>query len=358
MTLQSSDQPVKRTELSEYGEFGLIQHLTKNFELQHGLTVKGIGDDAAVVDTAGKMTVVSTDMLVEGIHFDLMYVPVKHLGYKSVVVNLSDIYAMHAEPRQITVSVAVSNRFSVEALEELYEGIHAACKRYKVDLIGGDTTSSLQGLVISVTAIGEAAEDELVYRDGAKEGDLICVSGNLGGAYAGLQILEREKRIWMEHPEVKPDLENQNYIVGRQLKPEARFDIIEDLRKFEVKPTSMIDVSDGLSSDLLHICHQSDVGALIEEEKVPIHEDTYHMALKFQIDPINTALNGGEDYELLFTVPESAAETIRGMLDVSIIGKVAAAKEGVKILTKGGHKHELLAGGWNHLRPQNSPGEE
>ncbi|MFT7588945.1 MAG: thiamine-monophosphate kinase, partial [Limisphaerales bacterium] len=233
-------------------------------------------------------------------------------------------------------------------------GIHSACKRYKVDLVGGDTTSSGKGLVISVTALGEATEEELVYRDGAKEGDLICVSGNLGGAYLGLQILEREKQLWIDNPQIKPDLENKQYIIGRQLKPEARFDIIEDMRKFEVKPTSMIDVSDGLSSDLLHLCHKSDVGALIEEEQVPIHEESYNMALKFTIDPINTALNGGEDYELLFTVPAENKELITGLLDVSIIGVITEASKGVKMHTKGNNTHELVAGGWNHLRPQNT----
>lgn len=351
-----SDQKT-RTELSEYGEFGLIQHLTKNFELQNAFSLKGIGDDAAVIDPAGNLSVVSTDLLLEGIHFDLMYTPLKHLGYKSVVVNLSDLIAMNAAPRQITMSVGISNRFSVEALQEFYEGVHAACSFYGVDLIGGDTTSSQQGFVISVTALGEGVEDKLVYRDGASAGDLICVSGDLGAAYLGLQILEREKRIWMENPDVQPDLEEQSYLVGRQLKPEARIDVTKALEDAGVKPTSMIDVSDGLSSDLLHLCHQSNVGAQIKEDFVPIDQQSYNMALKFNMDPINCALNGGEDYELLFTIKSEDREKVAEISDVSICGEVLEDKAGVKILTKGGHEHELVAGGWNHLRPQNAPSE-
>ena len=343
-----------RTELSEYGEFGLIEHLTKNFELHHALTIKGIGDDAAVLDPAGKLQVVTTDLLLEGIHFDLMYVPLKHLGYKAVVVNLSDLCAMNADPRQITVSIGVSNRFSVEALEELYEGIHAACERYQVDLVGGDTTSSKQGLVISVTAIGEAVEEDVVYRSGAQPGDLICVSGDLGGAFIGLQMLEREKRVYLEHPGVQPTLDGKAYVVGRQLKPEARVDVVALLREKGIRPTAMIDVSDGLSSDLLHICHRSNTGARIEEATVPIHAETYEQAVLFNMDPINTALNGGEDYELLFTVSPEFREVVEGLADISIIGEIKENSEEVKLLTKGGHLHTLVAGGWNHLRPQNA----
>jgi thiamine-monophosphate kinase len=346
-----------RTELSAYGEFGLIEHLTKNFELRHPLTVQGIGDDAAVIDPAGKLQVLTTDLLLEGIHFDLTYVPLKHLGYKAVVVNLSDLCAMNAEPRQITVSIGVSNRFSVEAMEELYEGIYAACRRYEVDLVGGDTSSSRQGLVISVTALGEAQEGELVYRHGARPGDLICVSGDLGGAYIGLQLLEREKQIFLQHPGVQPSLDGKAYVVGRQLKPEARVDVVAALKEKAVLPSSMIDVSDGLSSDLLHLCHRSGTGALIEESEVPIHAETFEQAVLFNMDPINTALNGGEDYELLFTVDPRHRAAIEELSDVHLIGTVLEAEAGVKLLTKGGNRHELVAGGWNHLRPQNAARE-
>jgi thiamine-monophosphate kinase len=352
--MSNSPEQSKRTEVAEYGEFGLIEHLTKNFEIRHGLTIKGIGDDAAVLDAAGKLQVMSTDLLLEGIHFDLMYMPLKHLGYKSVVVNVSDICAMNAVARQITFSFGMSNRFSVEALEELYEGIHLACKRYDLDLVGGDTTSSHQGLVISVTAIGEGNESSLSYRDGAQVGDLICLSGDLGGSFLGLTLLEREKKIFLENPKIQPSLDDQAYVVGRHLKPEARVDIVAQLSENEIVPTSMIDISDGLSSDLLHICHQSNCGARIEEKKVRIHQDTYQLALQFNIDPINCALNGGEDYELLFTIKPEDAEKLEKLEDVSIIGEVTEADRGVKILTKGGNEHELIAGGWNHLRPQNS----
>ncbi len=344
-----------RTELSEYGEFGLIEHLTKNFEIHHALTIKGIGDDAAVIDPAGKLQVVTTDLLLEGIHFDLMYVPMKHLGFKAVAVNISDLCAMNAIPGQITVSIGVSNRFSVEALEELYEGIHAACQHYQVDLVGGDTTSSVQGLIISVTAIGDAAEGDLVYRDGARPGDLICLTGDLGGAYVGLQLLEREKRVFLQHPGVQPTLDGKAYVVRRQLKPEARVDIVGLLKDNGIKPTAMIDVSDGLSSDLLHICHRSGTGALLEEAAVPIHAETYEQAVLFNMDPINTALNGGEDYELLFTIKPEDLERVKTLADISVIGEITEPERGVKLHTKGGNIHELVAGGWNHLRPQNTP---
>ncbi len=351
------EQPT-RTELADYGEFGLIEHLTKNFEIHNSLTLKGIGDDAAVIDPAGKLQVLTTDLLLEGIHFDLMYVPLKHLGYKAVVVNLSDLCAMNADPKQITVSIGVSNRFSVEALEELYEGIFAACERYQVDLVGGDTSASKQGLVISVTALGEGVEDTLCYRSGARPGDLICVSGDLGGAYIGLQMLEREKQVYLQHPGVQPTLDGKAYVVGRQLRPEARVDIVALLREQGIKPTAMIDVSDGLSSDLLHLCHRSDTGALVEEAAVPIHAETYEQAVLFNMDPINTALNGGEDYELLFTVRPEDRKLVEGLADVSIIGEMTETRAGVKLLTKGGNRHELVAGGWNHLRPQNAASED
>jgi thiamine-monophosphate kinase len=344
------NQQPKRTEIGSLGEFGLIKVLTSAFKTENESTLKGVGDDAAVIDCGnGNCKVITTDMLVEGIHFDLMYVPLKHLGYKSVVVNLSDVYAMNATPKQITVSLAISNRFSVEALEEIYEGIRHACKVYGVDLVGGDTTSSLKGLVISVTAIGEAKTEDIIYRDGAKKGDLICVSGDLGAAYLGLQLMEREKRLFLEHPETQPDLENQTYLVGRQLKPEARRDIIEQLKAAGVKPTAMIDVSDGLSSDMLHICTQSNTGCVIEESEVPMMNDVLKKAIDFHLDPITCALNGGEDYELLFTVRREDKAKIDEMSDISIIGKITEAAEGYKLKTTQGNLHELKAQGWDAL---------
>ncbi len=340
------------TPIGQLGEFGLIDRLTSGFETFHSSTIKAVGDDAAVIDHGNKKTVVSTDLLVEGIHFDLVYTPLKHLGYKCVVVNLSDIYAMNARPTQITVSIAVSSRFPVEALDELYEGIRLACKNYKVDLIGGDTTSSRSGLVISVTAIGEATEEELVYRNGARVGDLVCVSGDLGAAYLGLQILEREKQIYIEHPEVQPELENAQYLIERQLKPEARKDVIAFLKDIDLKPTAMIDLSDGLSSDLHHICKQSGVGCEISEAMVPVSEDAYNMAIKFNIDPITCALSGGEDYELLFTIAPEDETKIAGEYAFSIIGQIVPKEQGLFLVTKGGHRHPLKAQGWNHFDKQ------
>jgi thiamine-monophosphate kinase len=339
----------KRTEIASLGEFGLIKHLTDNHPIQNDSTVKSIGDDAAVIDNNGFLTVVSTDMLVEGIHFDLMYTPLKHLGYKSVVVNLSDIYAMNAQPKQITVSIAISNRFSVEALEAFYDGIYTACKKYGVDLVGGDTTSSPRGMVISITAIGQGEKGKIAYRNGAKVGDLVCVSGDLGAAYLGLQILEREKRLYLDNPSVQPDLENQEYVIGRQLKPEARHDIIDMLAKNNVIPTAMMDISDGLASELHHICAQSGVGAFIEESGVPIHPDAQMMAIKFQLDPITCALNGGEDYELLFTIDPSDIEKIKYLPDIYIAGEIVKKEDGIKLHTKGGNIHDITAQGWNHF---------
>ncbi|GAB4498820.1 MAG: thiamine-phosphate kinase [Saprospiraceae bacterium] len=340
---------MQRTDVNTLGEFGLIEHLTRDFPLRQPSTIKGVGDDAAVIDNGGLCTVVSTDMLVEGIHFDLAYVPLKHLGYKSVVVNLSDIYAMNAFPRQITVSIAISNRFSVEALDELYAGIRAACDAYGVDLVGGDTSSSPKGLTISITAIGQCEKDKLVYRSGAKVGDLICITGDLGAAYLGLQLLEREKRIWQENPGVQPDLEGQKYAVGRQLKPEARKDMIETFRQNGLKPTAMIDISDGLASDLFHICKQSKVGALLEESGVPINQEAELLALKFKLDPITCALNGGEDYELLFTIDPKDVDKVRFLPDIYIAGEILEAKDGIKLNTKGGNLHDLKAQGWTHF---------
>lgn len=338
-----------RTELSSLGEFGLIKHLTQFIQIKNESTIKGIGDDAAVIDYKDKKTVVSTDMLVEGVHFDLAYVPLKHLGYKCVTVNLSDIYAMNATPKQITVSLAMSNRFSVEALEELYSGIIMACNKYKVDIVGGDTTTAKSGLVISITAIGEANADELVYRDGAKDGDLLCVTGDLGGAYIGLQLLEREKKIFMESPGVQPDLDGNDYILERQLKPEARKDIPPLLKLLEVKPTSMIDISDGLASEILHLCTQSEVGCNLYEEKIPIDPSTYNTAREFNLDPTVCALSGGEDYELLFTIDQSDFPKIKANPNITVIGHMTSRKDGTNLIARGGTSHPLTAQGWDSL---------
>jgi len=340
---------MQRTDVNTLGEFGLIEYLTRDFPLRQPSTIKGVGDDAAVIENGALCTVVSTDLLVEGIHFDLAYVPLKHLGYKAVVVNLSDIYAMNALPKQITVSIAISNRFSVEALDELYEGIRAACEAYGVDLVGGDTASSPRGLTISVTAIGQCPKGQVVYRSGAQVGDLMCITGDLGAAYLGLQLLEREKRIFEENPGVQPDLENQKYVINRQLKPEARRDMIETFRKVGLQPTAMIDISDGLASEIFHLCKQSKVGALLEESGVPIHPEAQLLALQFKLDPITCALNGGEDYELLFTIRPEDADKIKFLPDIYIAGEILEAQEGIKLNTKGGNLHELKAQGWVHF---------
>jgi thiamine-monophosphate kinase len=340
----------ERTEIASLGEFGLIDHLTRNIELQNASSVVGVGDDAAVIDHFGKQTVVTTDMLVEGVHFDLMYTPLKHLGYKSVVVNLSDIYAMNATPTQIVISLALSNRFSLEAIDEFYEGVYAACEKYGVDLVGGDTTSSQKGFIISVTAIGEVAPDKFVKRSTAKKGDLLCVSGDLGAAYVGLLFLEREKKIFMESPGVQPDLEGESYVIGRMLKPEARKGIIEFFAQNQVIPSSMIDVSDGLSSEILHICKQSELGCVLYEEKIPVAEEMKKAAFKFEIDPTACALSGGEDYELLFTIPQSDYDKLVLNEDISVIGYMTEAEQGAHIITKGGSRHAITAQGWNHLK--------
>ena len=337
----------ERTEISTLGEFGLIDHLTKNNEVKNASTILTVGDDGAVIDHFGKQTVITTDMLVEGIHFDLMYTPLKHLGYKSVIVNLSDVYAMNATPTQITMNIAFSNRFSVEALDEFYEGVYAACERYGVDLVGGDTTTSQKGFIISVTAIGEVAPDKYVPRSGAKKGDLICVSGDLGAAFLGLTLLEREKKVFLETKGVQPDLENQDYIVGRILKPEARKDIIEFFAANEIRPTAMIDVSDGLSSEALHICKQSDVGCVLYEEKIPVNDLARQFAYKLEIDPTACALSGGEDYELVFTLSQTDYDKMILNEQISIIGYITGKEEGTNIITKGGNKHQLTAQGWN-----------
>lgn len=339
-----------RTEVASLGEFGLIDHLTKNNETRNASTILSVGDDAAILDHYGKQTVVSTDMLVEGIHFDLMYTPLKHLGYKSVIVNLSDIYAMNATPAQVTVSIAFSNRFSVEALNEFYEGVYAACEKYNVDLVGGDTTTSQKGFIISVTAIGEIVPGKFVTRAGAGKGDLICVSGDLGSAFLGLTLLEREKKIYLETKGVKPDLENQDYIIGRILKPEARKDIIEFFAENNITPTSMIDISDGLSSEMLHLCKSSNLGCVIYEEKIPVSDTGRQFAYKLELDPTACALSGGEDYELLFSLPQNEYEKMVINESISVIGYMTDPEEGCLIITKGGNTHKLVAQGWDPLK--------
>jgi thiamine-monophosphate kinase len=341
----------ERTEIASLGEFGLIEHLTRNIELQNASSVLGVGDDAAVIDHFGKQTVVTTDLLVEGVHFDLAYTPLKHLGYKSVIVNLSDVYAMKAIPTQIVLSLGFSNRFSVEALDEFYEGVYAACAKYGVDLVGGDTTSSQKGFIISVTAIGEVTPGQFVKRSTAQKGDLLCVSGDLGAAYVGLLFLEREKKIYMESPGVQPDLEGESYVIGRMLKPEARKDIIEYLDKQEIMPTSMVDISDGLSSEILHICRDSYLGCVLYEEKIPIHEEMKKAAFKFEIDPTACALSGGEDYELLFTISQNDHDKLVLSEQISVVGYMTDADQGSHIITKGGGKHAITAQGWNHMNP-------
>ena len=338
-----------RTEISNLGEFGLIEHLTKNIELQNASSVVGVGDDAAIIDHFGKQTVITTDLLVEGVHFDLMYTPLKHLGYKSVIVNISDIYAMNAIPTQITIALGFSNRFSLEALDDFYEGVYAACSKYGVDLVGGDTTSSQKGFIISVTAVGEVTPDKFVRRSTAQKSDLLCVSGDLGSAYLGLLFLEREKKIFMENPDIQPDLEGESYVIGRLLKPEARKDIIEFFASESIIPTAMMDISDGLSSEVLHICKQSNLGCVLYEEKIPFSEQMRQAAYKFEIDPTACALSGGEDYELVFTIQQSDYDKIVLNQEISVIGYMAGVEEGVHILTKGGSKHKVTAQGWNHL---------
>jgi len=337
----------ERTEIENLGEFGLIDHLTRNIELHNASSILGVGDDAAIIDTFGKNMVVSTDMLVEGVHFDLMYTPLRHLGYKSVVANLSDIYAMNATPTQITLSIAFSNRFSLEALDEFYEGVYAACDKYDVDLVGGDTTTSKKGFIISITAIGEVADGKYTKRSTAQKGDLLCVSGDLGAAFLGLILLEREKKIYLESPQVQPDLEGEKYVIGRLLKPEARKDIVEFLAASDLLPTAMMDISDGLSSEILHICRQSNLGCVLYEEKVPVHEDTRNAAFKFDLDPTACALSGGEDYELLFTIPQTAYDKLVLNEQISVIGYMTEPEKGRKIITKGGNTFDITAQGWN-----------
>ncbi len=338
----------KQTNISELGEFGLIDRLTKSIKLKNASTIKGVGDDAAILNYEGNQVVVSTDLLTEGIHFNLMYVPLKHLGYKAVVVNLSDIFAMNAVPKQITVSIAISGKFSVEAVDEIYAGIHLACEKYGVDLVGGDTTSSLTGLTICITAIGESKKENIVMRSGAKPNDLLCVSGDLGGAYMGLQLLERENEVFKVNQNIQPQLEGYDYILERQLKPEARGDIIAAFKKLGIKPSSMIDISDGLSSEIMHLCNNSGTGCSVFEDKIPMDLQTKKMAEELSINPLVAALNGGEDYELLFTIPLADHEKIKNDPDFTIIGHMTEANEGINLLTAAGSAIPLQAQGWNH----------
>jgi len=344
------DKNQDRTSLSELGEFGLIEHITKHFNTSHASTIKAVGDDAAVVDASEKQTLITTDLLVEGVHFDLSYMPLKHLGYKAVMVNLSDVYAMNGTAEQITVSIAVSNRFPLEAIEELYAGIQLACETYNIDLIGGDTTSSTKGMLISITAIGKANKEDIVYRNGAKESDLIVVTGDLGAAYLGLQVLEREKQVFQVDPKNQPDLDNYTYLIERQLKPEARKDVAGFLKELGVKPTSMIDISDGLSSEIMHICSQSNVGCKIYEDKLPLDPQVISASEEFKMDSTMIALSGGEDYELLFTVPIGDFDNIKGNPNFSIIGHVTVENQGMNLITRAGQEMELKAQGWNALK--------
>ena len=343
------DKTPKRTNIAQLGEFALIDHLTKNFDIKQSSTLKGIGDDAAVLDFQDKKVVVSTDLLIEGVHFDLAYMPLKHLGYKAVVVNISDLCAMNAKATQITVSIAVSNRFPLEALEEFFAGITLAADQYKIDVIGGDTTSSQKGLIISITAIGEAREDDIVYRSGAKVNDLLVVTGDLGSAYMGLQVLEREKQVFAVNPNSQPDLEAYAYLIERQLKPEARTDIRTLLHALEVKPTAMIDVSDGLSSEIFHICKQSQVGCNVYEEKIPIDPQLINTCEEFNIDSTTVAINGGEDYELLFTIDMSDFDKIKGNPNLTVIGHIVTESEGKNLITRAGTQISLKARGWDSI---------
>jgi thiamine-monophosphate kinase len=339
-----------RSEISQLGEFGLIDRIHEKFTLTNPSSLTGIGDDAAVIDAGDEGILVSTDMLVEGIHFDLSYTPIHHLGYKAVAVNVSDIAAMNGKTEQITVNIALSNRFSVEAVDALYAGIKAACENYKVDLVGGDTTSSPSGLVISITAIGRAKKESIAYRTGAQVNDILCVTGDLGAAFTGLQVLAREKEVFLTNPEMQPDLEKYEYLVGRQLKPEARTDIVFDLAEAEVKPTSMIDISDGLASELLHLSKNSGVGIRVYEDKIPIDHLAYETAIEFKLDPITCALNGGEDYELLFTIAKSDQEKIKNHPDIHFIGYIHERKVENVLITKQGTSVPLRAQGWDHFK--------
>jgi len=344
------DKNQSRTSISELGEFKLIDHLTEHFKIQHKSTIKGVGDDAAVLEINNKQQLVTTDLLIEGVHFDLSYMPLKHLGYKAVMINLSDVYAMNGDASQITVSIAISNRFTLEAIEELYAGIQLACNSYNVDLVGGDTTSSVTGLVISITAIGEAKKENIAYRNGAKPNDLLVVTGDLGAAYLGLQVLEREKQVFEVNPSSQPDLSGYSYLIERQLKPEARKDIVKILSDLEVKPTSMIDISDGLSSEILHICKQSKVGCNVYEDKIPLDPQVISTCEEFDLNSTTIALSGGEDYELLFTISQEDFPKIKGNPHLTVIGHMTDESVGANLITRAGQQIELTAQGWNALK--------
>jgi thiamine-monophosphate kinase len=336
-----------RTEISSLGEFGLIKKINEGFKTSLPETVRGIGDDAAVIDLDTNYGLLTTDMLLEGVHFDLTFFPLKHLGYKAIAVNISDIAAMNGIPKQVTVSLALSNRFSVEAVDELYAGIHAACKDYNVDLVGGDTSSSRSGLLISVSVFGQVKKDLVTYRNTAKANDILCVTGDLGGAYLGLQLLEREKQVFLANPNMQPELEGNDYVIQRQLRPEARMDVVYELAEAGVLPTAMIDLSDGLASDLLHLCAQSQVGAIVYEERLPIDDHTFLAATELNISPITAALNGGEDYELLFTIPQDAYELVKNNPKITVIGYVTDNKEEIVLHTKGDNRVPITAQGWS-----------
>ncbi len=344
------EQETSRTELSELGEFGLIEHLTKNIIIKNASTIKGVGDDAAVLRPGKNRVLVSTDLLTEGVHFDLTYTPLKHLGYKAAIVNFSDIAAMNGLPKQITVGISASNRFSVEALESLYNGIHLACEKYGVDLIGGDTTSSASNLFIAITVIGEVADDDITYRNTANQNDLICVSGDLGAAYMGLLLLEREKEVYKADPNMQPELEGYDYILERQLKPEARIGVVKMLKENGVKPTSMIDISDGLASEIKHICKESKLGCQIYEDKIPIDVTTINMAEELKMDPTIAALSGGEDYELLFTISQTDYDKIKSLEGISIIGHMTEINEGENLISRSGTSIKLKAQGWDAMK--------
>lgn len=346
-------QETNRTEIATLGEFGLIKHLTKDIELKNPETKYGVGDDAAVLAYTDKQVLVTTDLLMEGVHFDLVYTPLKHLGYKSAIVNFSDIYAMNGTPKQITVSLAISKRFSIEDIEEFYAGLRLACDYYKVDIVGGDTTSSLTGLAISITCIGEARPEDIVYRNGAKETDLICVTGDLGAAYMGLQLLEREKQVFKGQKEANPDFSGKEYLLERQLKPEARKDIIRKLAEANIKPTAMMDISDGLSSEIMHICTQSHTGCRIYEDRLPIDYQTAVMAEELNMNVSTCALNGGEDYELLFTVPLTMNDKVSAIEGVKVIGYITKPELGTALITRDAQEIELKAQGWNPLKSEN-----
>ena len=342
----------ERTEIGKLGEFGLIEYLTQKFEIKHESTILGVGDDSAVLANGDSTKLVSTELFLENVNFDLIYSPLKHIGYKAVVATISDIYAMNGTPEQLLVSIGLSSNYSLEAAEELYLGIQAACEKYRIDLVGGDTTTSVTGLIISMTAIGSVDKDKLTKRTGASEGDLLCVSGDLGAAYMGLQILEREKQVFLASKDMQPDLEGKDYIIGRQLRPEARKDILATLEEFKIIPTAMIDVSDGIASEIFHLCKNSKIGMKLYEEKIPIDQQTYDTALEFNLSPSTTALSGGDDFELLFTIKQDDYSKIEHSPDITVIGYCTAPHEGIDLITKSGNLVALEAQGWENYKPK------